>query len=320
MRYQNIALIGGSGFIGEYVVGRLLALGKDVRIAVRRRSHASRMQMLPVQITECDVHDPAQLSAFLDGADAVINLVGILQDKRQMPYGPGFKKAHVELPRKIVEACVATGIRRLLHVSALGADSQGPSMYQRSKGDGEKVILAAGEPPTNLLTTIFRPSVIFGPRDKFLNTFASLQKLVPVIPLASPNTRFQPVFVGDVARAIVNAIDLDAAVGRVFELGGPRIYTLREIVQFAGAASGHPRRIIGLPNALARLQGAVFEHLPNAPITRDNIDSMKIDSVTTAPIDPVLGVQPVSMETVASAYLAGLPIGRRFAASTEHEQ
>jgi NADH dehydrogenase len=310
MRYQSVAVIGGSGFIGEYVVARLLEAGRDVRIAARRREHASRIQMLPVDISECDVHDPVQLAAFLDGADAVINLVGILQDVRRQPYGPAFKKVHVDLPQKIVAACVAGGIHRLLHVSALGAASRA-SMYLRSKADGEAIISAAGQAPANLRTTIFQPSVVFGPRDKFLNTFAALQKHFPVIPLACPNAHFQPVFVGDVARAIVNTLDLDAAVGRTFELGGPRVYTLAELVRFAGEASGHGRPIIGLPTWVARCQGAVFEHLPNAPITRDNIDSMTVDSVLSGPIDPLLGITPASIESAAGAYLAEDATGQR---------
>ncbi|MCY0386943.1 complex I NDUFA9 subunit family protein [Robbsia sp. Bb-Pol-6] len=314
MRYQTVALIGGSGFIGTYVVARLLRTGHQVRIAVRRRAHAGHLQMLPVTITECDVHDPAQLAAFIDGADAVVNLVGILQDTRQRPYGPNFRRVHVELPRKIVAACAQARVRRLLHMSALGADPQGPSMYLRSKGDGENIVAAAGGPPTNLLTTIFRPSVVFGPGDKFLQTFADLQKLFPVIPLASPTARFQPVFAGDVARAIVTAIDLDGAVGKAFELGGPRVYTLAELVRFAGSASGHPRRIVGLPDWAARLQGAVFEHLPNAPISRDNIDSMTVPSVLSAPIDPMLHIVPVSVESVAGAYLGGRAGGHRVTA------
>jgi len=303
MRYQTVALIGGTGFIGRHLVPRLLAAGRHVRVAARRRSHAGPLQMLPVSIVECDVHDPVQLADFLEGADVVINLVGVLQDRRQQPYGPGFKKAHVDLPSKIVDACARLGIRRFLHVSALAADSNAPSMYLRSKGDGEKRIEAAAQPPVNLLTTIFRPSVIFGPGDKFLNTFAALQKIFPFVPLACANARFQPVFVGDVADAISNAIDTDAAVGRVFELGGPRVYTLAELVRLAGVVSGHSRPVLGLPDWVARLQGAVFEHLPNAPITRDNIDSMKIDSVTSAPIDPVLRVTPVAIESIAPGYL-----------------
>ncbi|MGI4984398.1 MAG: complex I NDUFA9 subunit family protein [Janthinobacterium lividum] len=314
MRYQTVALIGGSGFIGTYVVARLLRTGHQVRIAVRRRAHASHLQMLPVTVIECDVHDPVQLAEFIGGAHAVINLVGILQDVREAPYGPNFRRAHVTLPEKIVAACVLMRVRRLLHMSALGADSHGPSMYLRSKGDGEKAVVAAGGAPAHLLTTIFRPSVVFGPGDKFLRTFADMQKLFPVIPLASPGARFQPVFAGDVARAMVTALELDAAVGKTFELGGPRVYTLAELVRFAGAASGHPRRIIGLPDWAARLQGAAFEHLPNAPISRDNIDSMTVPSVLSAPLDPLLKLVPVSVESVAGAYLGGQSAGHRFTA------
>lgn len=319
MRFRTVAITGGSGFIGKYLVARLLSRGFEVRLAVRRRAHAGAMQMLPLSITECDIHDPLQLTAFLDGADTVINLVGVLQDRRAQPYGPVFKKVHVDLPGKMAEACVRLGIRRLLHMSALHADSKGPSMYLRSKGDGEKRLEtvaqatgAAGSP--TLWTTIFRPSVVFGPDDKFLNTFAAMQKILPLVPLASPGARFQPIFVGDVADAFVNAIETDATFGQAYELGGPAIYTLAELVRFAGQASGHPRPILGLPDWVARLQGALFERLPNAPITRDNIDSMTIDSILRGPIDPVLRVHPVAMTSVAGDYLAGRPIGQRFAA------
>ena len=314
MQYETVAVIGGSGFIGEYLIAQLLSAGHQVRVAVSQHVHAQHLKKWPVSVTQCDVHDPVQLTSFLEGADAVVNLVGILQDKRAQPYGAAFKRAHVDLPAKIVLACVAADIRRLLHMSALGADSFGTSMYLRSKGDGEKAVMAGREPPMNLLTTIFRPSVVFGPKDKFLNTFASMQKVIPVIPLACAQAKFQPVFVGDVARAMVNALENDATIGHAYELGGPRIYTLEEVVHFAGTASGHPRTIIALPLWAARMQGAIFECLPNAPITRDNIDSMMVDSVTRGPIDPALGVEPVSMEVVAGEYLKGRPVSRSFAA------
>ena len=161
---------------------------------------------LPIDVIEADVFDPVQLARFVEGADCVINLVATLHGKRGKPYGPEFARMHVELPTKIVAACEGKGVHRLLHISALGADPNGPSMYTRSKGDGEKAVHAA-----NLAWTIFRPSVVFGPEDQFLNKFAFLQRMFPVIPLAMPDAKFQPVYVGDVAKAIVNVLDLDAA-------------------------------------------------------------------------------------------------------------
>ncbi|MCP1117712.1 complex I NDUFA9 subunit family protein [Robbsia andropogonis] len=321
MRYQTVAVIGGTGFIGRSLIPKLLTLGYAVRVATRYRTRARPIQMLPISITECDVHAPAQLSAFLDGADVVINLVGVLQDKRAMPYGPGFERAHVALPEKICTASRALGIERFLHVSALHADSNGPSMYLRSKGDGEQRINAAvaasqAEGGAPFRATIFRPSVIFGPGDQFLNLFAQVLKFAPFMPLACAHARYQPIYVEDVAQALVNAIELDApTVPRVFELGGPHVYTLAELVRFAGEASGHRRPVIGLPDWAGHLQGAIFEHLPNPPITRDNIDSMREDSVLSGPLDPLLRLTPASLESVAGAYLRGLPVGQRWTPS-----
>jgi uncharacterized protein YbjT (DUF2867 family) len=259
-------------------------------------------------VIETDVFDPVQLARFVENADAVINLVGTLHGGRGTPYGPGFAKSHVELPTKIVAACEGKGVHRLIHISALGADPNGPSMYLRSKGDGEKAVRAS-----TLATTIFRPSVVFGPEDKFLNQFAFLQRAFPLIPLASPDAQFQPVFVGDVAKAIVNVLDLDAASGRSYELGGPTVYTLEQLVKYCGDAIGRHARIIRLPDALARVQALTFEMVPGEPlISRDNLDSMKVPSVLSGPLAPELGLEPASIETIAPVYLTGASIRSRF--------
>ncbi|SAL47958.1 NAD-dependent epimerase/dehydratase [Caballeronia turbans] len=309
MRHQHVALIGGSGFIGSHLVNALVDLGKTVRIATRRRVHAAHLTLLPVDVIETDVHDPVQLAAFIDQSDAVINLVGILQGHRDDPYGPEFAKAHVELPRKIAAACEAKGVRRLLHMSALGADSQGPSMYLRSKGDGEKIIRESG-----LDWTIFRSSVVFGPEDNLLNQFAFLERMFPVIPLACADAQFQPVFVGDVAKAMVNVLDLDAANGHVYELAGPAVYTLAELVRFAGATIGKHSRIIKLPESLGRLQAMTMELAPGQPIiSRDNLDSMKTPNIASGPLAPELGIdEPASIETIAPLYLTGNSSRSRF--------
>jgi uncharacterized protein YbjT (DUF2867 family) len=308
MRHQTIAVIGGSGFIGSELINRLVADGRNVRVATRRRENAKRLTIYPVDLLEVNLFDPAQLDVFLRGTDAVINLAGILHSRRGEPYGSDFARMHVELPKKIASACAAEKIRRVIHISALGADSQGSSMYLRSKGDGERALQAA----RGLDTTIFRPSVVFGPGDAFLNTFASLQRTFPVIPLACAKARFQPVYVGDVVQAIFNSLDNAATYGKTYELGGPRVYTLAELVRFAGQAVGRDRRIYALPGFVGRLQARLFEMLPGPPmLTRDNLDSMKTDNVMSGPIAPELGVTSTSLEAVAPEYLSGLTLRER---------
>jgi NADH dehydrogenase len=309
MRHQSIALIGGSGFIGSYLTNALVAAGKDVRIATRRRQNASHLTLLPIDVIEADVFDPLQLVRFVDGADAVVNLVGTLHGGHGNPYGPGFSRLHVELPSKIVAACEGKRVHRLIHLSSIGADLRGPSMYLRSKGDGEKAVHESAA----LASTIFRPSVVFGPEDAFLNTFAYLQRVFPVIPLAKPDTKFQPVYVGDVVKAIINVLDLDAASGRTYELGGPAVYTLEQLVRFCGETIGRSARIVRLPAPLAYLQAFSFEMLPGEPmLARDNLDTMKIDSVMQGPLAPELGIEPVGIEAVAPVYLSGVSLHSRF--------
>jgi NADH dehydrogenase len=309
MRHQNVALIGGSGFIGSHLVNALVDLGKNVRIATRRRSNAAHLTLLPVDVLETDVQDPVKLAAFVAEADAVINLVGVLHGRRGDPYGPEFARAHVELPRKIAAACEAKGVRRLIHMSAIGADAEGPSMYLRSKGDGEKLVRESG-----LDWTIFRSSVVFGPEDNLLNQFAFLQRIFPVIPLACADAQFQPVFVGDVAKAIVNVLDLDAANRMTYELAGPGVYTLAELVRFAGATIGRRARIIKLPDSLGRLQAMTLEMAPGEPLmSRDNLDSMRTPSIASGPLAPELGIgEPASIEAIAPLYLTGNSPRSRF--------
>ena len=255
--------------------------------------------------------DPIALARFVEGADAVINLAGTLHGRRGNPYGPEFAKIHVELPSRIAAACEGKGVHRLVHLSAINADSNGPSMYLRSKGDGEKAVLAAAQ----LATTIFRPSVVFGPEDRFLNTFAMLQRYFPVLPLAKPEAKFQPVYVGDVVKAIVGTLDLDAAHGRTYELGGPTVYTLEALVRYCGELIGRHARIVRLPDALAYMQALSFEALPGEPlITRDNLDSMSRDAVLSGPLAPELNLEPVALEAIAPAYLNEAALRSRFSA------
>lgn len=309
MPYRNILILGGTGFIGSHIIAKLADSGCFLTVPTRRESHATHLLPLPDVdlVVKANVHDDATLDNLVRGKDAVINLVGILHGKRAAAdesYGPDFARAHVELPKRVVAACAAHGVRRFLHMSALGADRNAPSMYLRSKADGEAA--AFSNPAVG--ATVFRPSVVFGDHDQFLNLFASLQKMLPFMLLARPDAKFQPVFVEDVAQAYVNALYDDSTIGRTFELAGPKVYTLRELVQLAGTFSGHRRPVIGLPDTLSRVQAFFLEHMPGEPMmTRDNLDSMRVDNVAHASMEAELGITPTALEAVAPYYLQGLP-------------
>jgi NADH dehydrogenase len=302
---RSILVLGGSGFIGRRLVAQLVAGMRDVIVPTRRFERAKPLLVLPtVEVVEADIHDDASLNRLVRRADAVINLVGILHSRggtRGSSYGPDFAKAHVELPARTAAACAAAGTQRLLHMSALGADPHGPSMYLRSKAEGEAAVLSqlAGR------ATVFRPSVVFGEEDRFLNLFADLQKWLPVMLLGGADARFQPIYVEDVVHAFVTALDNVDSAGRVFELAGPKVYTLRELVKLAGVYSGHPRPVIGLPAPLARLQAFLLEHMPGGPLmSRDNLDSMKVDNVVRSNAAAELGIMLTPLEAVAPYYLA----------------
>ena len=264
MDRQTVALLGGTGFIGSRLVNALIESGKQVRIGTRRRDHARHLQMLPVEIVGSKRSTRARSRASSPVRTRRSTWSACCTAAAARHTGPGFERAHVTLPAALATACTEVGVQRVLHMSALGADSHGVSMYQRSKGDGEAALHAIAA-TDSLALTIFRPSVVFGPGDAFLNTFANLQRSVPVLPLAMPDARFQPVFVGDVVRAFVNTLDLAAAHGKTYELGGPTVYTLEQLVRYCGTLVGRQARIVRLPDALARLQASVFECLPGEP-------------------------------------------------------
>jgi len=296
MNPRNVCLIGGSGFVGAHIAHLLSKQGIGVRVPTRRRERAKHLLVLPtVEVVEAQVHDPDQLDQLLTGMDAVINLAGILHGD--------FAATHIELPRKIVAACQRNRVRRLVHMSALHAGADAPSAYLRSKAAGEEIVCASG-----LLTTVFRPSVIFGEGDAFLNLFADLSCL-PILPLAKPDAKFQPVHVGDVAQAFVACLNRPATFGQRFDVCGPRVYTLRQLVEYAAHLRGQRPLIVGLNDALSYLQALMMEYLPGKLMTRDNFYSMRQDSICSADscakFAAAFRLRLTALETVAPAYLAG---------------
>ena len=301
---DNILILGGTGFVGRQLRERLAAARLRLTIPTREGGHAGSEPAAPVRLVTADVHDPDALARLMRGQDAVVNLVAILHGTAAT-----FGRVHVELPRTIVKACAATGVRRLVQVSALGAAQDGPSMYQRSKARGEAVLKAAATAGT-LDLSVLRPSVIFGAQDKFLNVFAQLQRMFPLIPLAGADTRFQPVWVEDVAAAVMRCLQDDATIGQTFEACGPEVFTLRDLVrlagQYAGVNQGRGRPVLGLPMTLARLQAWLMERLPGEPLmSRDNLDSMAVDNVATGTVPGLdaLGITPAALAAIAPGYL-----------------
>ncbi|HEX9390647.1 MAG TPA: complex I NDUFA9 subunit family protein [Usitatibacteraceae bacterium] len=292
---QKVLLLGGSGFIGSAVAEQLTARGYFVTVPTRNRERAKHLLILPtVDVVDADVHDPQQLLELVREHDAVINLIGILHGD--------FAREHVALPRLVAETCVAAGVRRLVQMSALNAGLDGPSDYLVSRGRGEAAVWAvAGENPS-LRITVFQPSVVFGEHDRFFNMFADLVRLFPLIPLGSPEAQFQPVWVEDVARALAASITMSEAYGKTFPMVGPRVYTLRQLLEMTIAFVGKKRLVLGLGPGLSRLQATAFEFLPGKLITRDNLRSMSLPSTSATPFPAMFGAAS-SIDSVVGAYL-----------------
>ena len=304
---MRVLVIGGTGFIGQHLVACLVRAGHAVHVPTRRYQRGRNLLVFPtLTLFEADVHDDAVLERLLSETDAVVNLVGVLHSKPGRPYGLEFERAHVELPRRIAAACRKTGVRRLLHVSALGADAQGPSGYQRSKAAGEEAIKAEFSSYPEGALTIFRPSVVFGREDNFMNLFARLARWLPVIPLAGAGARLQPVYVRDVAAAMANALKNSQTYGKTYTVAGVSQYTLAELVRLAAKWSGRPRPVLPVPHFVGYAQALLFEFLPGRPLmSRDNLDSLKVDNVSDEAMAPELGVVPTPLESVAPSYLRG---------------
>lgn len=298
MRYTRIALIGGSGFVGRHLTHELAKRGHQCRVLTRHahRHHALRIS---AELREVDAFDRTQLSEALKGCDAAIHLVGILNTNSRQQ---GFRRVHVELTESVVEACHRVGVKRLLHMSALQADqATGSSQYLRTKGEAENRAHTLGQP--DIAVTSFRPSVIFGPDDSFLNRFADLLALPTPLPLACPDARFAPVYIGDVTQAFINALENKATFGQRYELCGPDVYTLEEIVRFIAKARKSRRWIMRLPDWASKLQAAALQFAPGKPFTPDNYLSLKSASVCNENGLRQLGVQPTPMQPIALRFL-----------------
>ncbi|MCC5811275.1 MAG: complex I NDUFA9 subunit family protein [Ectothiorhodospiraceae bacterium] len=302
MRMERVCILGGSGFVGRHLANRLARQDICSRVPTRRRERSRHMLIIPrLELIETDIHDQSALTGLLEGVDAVINLVGILNESGRD--GSGFRRAHVELTESAIAACRAAGVRRYLHMSALGADAEnGPSFYQKTKGESELLARAAHGP--DLAVTIFRPSVIFGPEDSFFNRFAGLLRIAPgVFPLPTPHARFAPVYVGDVTEAYARCLTDRSTYGQTYDLCGPKEYTLKELVDYTARMARLRRIVLPAPDWLSRLQARLLGLWPTKPYSMDNYLSATVDNVSKDNGLPKLGVHPTAVETIVPAYL-----------------
>ena len=294
---MRIVLLGATGFVGHHLLPELASAGHECLVLCRYMPGCRDLSLFPgVELRQADIYDSEVLKEQLEGADAAINMAGILNESGRN--GKGFHRVHVELTEKLIEACRATGVRRLLQLSALNA-GKGDSHYLVSKGQAEDLIRQA----TDLDSTIIQPSVIFGEDDAFFNRFASLLRTMPFLPIACPQSRLQPVWVGDVVKAMTIALEDPETMGRTLILVGPREYSLKQLVEWTAGAAGLKRRIIGLPDAASRLQGRLMDFVPGKPFSSDNYRSLQIDNTSTENSLWGFGIRPRSLESVVPGYL-----------------
>lgn len=305
-RSLRICVLGGTGFVGTELVTRLAVAGHTVRVPTRHSSHGNHLKVLStLQLVVANIHNPTVLGQLFQGMDAVVNLVGILNEGG----ANRFRGVHAELAGKVVEAMRTSRVSRLLHMSSLGAGAQAPSQYLRSKGDAEALVRVSS---ATLQATVFRPSVIFGPRDTLTNRFAKLLRVSHgVLPLARPQARFAPVYVQDVVECFVRALQRRDTIRKTYELCGPDVMTLAELVRRTAAAARLPCHLIPLPDTIARMQAVIMNFLPGKPFSIDNYKSLTIDSVCSEHGCESLGVQPARLEAVAPGYLVDRSVRSR---------
>jgi uncharacterized protein YbjT (DUF2867 family) len=308
---MNILILGGSGFIGRAICNKLVAEGHNVTVPTRKRDNARELFMLPtLTVEEADVTDVAALARLARGKDVAINLIGILNEKKR----GDFERVHVTLTERVIDACKVANVKRYLHMSALGAAIDAPSEYQKSKARAEKVVQSSG-----LDTTIFAPSVVFGDGDSFLNKFASMVKLLPpLVPMVLPgaSAQFQPVWVDDVARAFVGAIGNPATFGQRYEIAGPKVYTLKQLVAYVMQLANDKHIIVGLPGFATSALASVLQYVPTQPLTPDNVKSMSVDNVSNAAWPAFAGARTM-LEVVAPSYLGRAAVTDEFAPARE---
>jgi uncharacterized protein YbjT (DUF2867 family) len=315
MRALAICILGGTGFVGTRLVSRLVKEGHRVTVLTRDRELHKHLLVLPTLALEnCNVYDAGFLADRFRGEDVVINLVGILNER--WFGGGGFRRAHTEFTRGVLQACRSASVPRLLQLSSLGAAVDAPSYYLQSKGEAERLIQSSsGE----LSYAIFKPSVIFGPRDSFLNRFARLLGTVPLmLPLARANARFQPVYVDDVVEALLRCLRGNPGEKPIFELAGPDTFTLRDIVAMVANLTKRKRWILGLPNFLGRMQAFIMNFVPGRPFSSDNYKSLLIDSVSEDNGFVRLGISPQAMPGIAATYLGADEDNNRLSALRAH--
>jgi len=302
-KIKRICVLGGTGFVGQHIVSRLASHGYDVRVLTRHRERHRELLVLPtVEVKTADVHNQQDLTKQFAGVDAVINLIGILNETSKKHQQ--FQTVHVDLTHKVMDACHQNDIFRLLHMSALRADAaRGTSKYLRSKGQAENLV----HTNSGINVTSFRPSVIFGKGDSFLNRFAKLLKLAPKMlpfPLACPNAKFAPIYVEDITTAFVASLENKDTYGQRYNLCGPMVYTLKELVQYVAEVSGNPHSIMGLGDGLSKTEAILMELAPGNLFSLDNYQSMKTDSICDDEFPAIFNLKPTSIESVAPGYLA----------------
>jgi uncharacterized protein YbjT (DUF2867 family) len=297
---KKVTVLGGSGFVGTSLIARLDAAGYQVTVLTRKRERAKHLILLPkVHVVECDLFNQKKLKDMLNGSDMVINLVGILHESHKS----SFEQIHHQLPRRLAQLCEELNISRLIHMSALQASKSAPSKYLRSKAAGEQALM---EYSKKINITIFKPSIIFGRNDQFFNLFAKLVNWMPIIFLAKPEAKFQPIWVEDVVTCFINTLENSASYGKIYELGGPEVYTLRALITKVMEVLNKHRFIIGLNNQLSLLQGLVMEFLPIKLMSRDNVRSMQVDNVTGQNNVHELGVSLMPLEAIVPEYLTNM--------------
>lgn len=299
MRPSKFLILGGTGFVGSTLVHRLIRDGHTVLLPTRHPQRYPDLKVLPgVRLLAANIHDPAALAQLTAGIDVVVNLVGILNESGHS--GSGFVHAHTALTAKVLDACRANGVRRLLHMSSLRADESAPSHYLRSKGAAERLIRESVGGPE---WTIFKPSVIFGRHDSLTNRFAALLRVLPMMPLARATARFAPVHVDDVVQAMVRSLDLPSSLGATYELGGPETISLGDLVRYVASVTHRRRLIFGIPDWAGFLQALVFEYLPGKVLSVDNFRSLELDSVPEIDGFKQLGIRPAALHTIVPFYL-----------------